>query len=70
MRLKFWPRTLVVQLIAVTAVAVMLSNAAVAFWYEHGNEQQSANANNERVLDRVAAMATTLSAISPASRRW
>ena len=29
MKINLWPRTLVVQLIAVTAVAVALSNAAV-----------------------------------------
>ena len=57
MRFRFWPNTLAVQLILVTAVAVALSNAAVAFWYEHGNEQQTATAANERVLsDRAAAM--------------
>ena len=67
MRLKFWPRTLVVQLIAVTGLAVALSNAAVAFWYERGTEQQNETAANERVLDRAAAVATTLSAIPPES---
>ena len=67
-KLKFWPRTLVVQLIAVTAAAVVVSNLAVAWWFERGNEQQSETALNERVLDRAAAVATTLSAIPPASR--
>ena len=43
-KFKFWPRTLVVQLIAVTAAAVVISNIAVAFWFEHGNEQQSETA--------------------------
>ena len=74
MKLKFpnislWPRTLVVQLIAVTAAAVMISNVAVAMWFEHGNEQQNETAANERVLDRAAAVATTLSAISAESRQ-
>jgi signal transduction histidine kinase len=68
MKIPLWPRTLVVQLIAVTAVAVALSNAAVVFWYERGNEQQNESATNERVLDRAAAVATTLSAIRPESR--
>jgi signal transduction histidine kinase len=68
MKINLWPRTLVVQLIAVTAVAVALSNAAVVFWYERGNEQQNESATNERVLDRAAAVATTLSAIPPESR--
>jgi signal transduction histidine kinase len=57
-----------VQLIAVTAAAVTLSNIAVAFWFEYGNEQQTAIAANERVLDRAAALATTLSAIPVSSR--
>jgi signal transduction histidine kinase len=65
---KFWPRTLVVQLIGVTAAAVVISNLAVAFWFEQGNQQQNVTANNERLLDRAAALATTLGAIDPASR--
>jgi signal transduction histidine kinase len=69
MKFRFWPHTLVVQLITVTAVAVALSNAAVAFWYERGNEQQSEAAANERMLDRAAAVATTLSAIPRDSRQ-
>ena len=68
MRFRFWPNTLAVQLIVVTGVAVALSNIAVAFWFEYGNEQQSAIANNERVLDRAAAVATTLTAIPESSR--
>ena len=69
MKFKLWPSTLVVQLIAVTAIAVAVSNAAVAFWYERGNEQQSEAAANERVLDRAAAVATTLGAIPHDSRQ-
>ena len=68
MKIKLWPRTLVVQLIAVTAAAVVVSNLAVAFWFEHGNEQQNETAANERLLDRAAALATTLGAIEPGSR--
>jgi signal transduction histidine kinase len=67
MRFRFWPNTLAVQLIVVTGVAVALSNIAVAFWFEYGNEQQSAIANNERVLDRAAAVATTLTAVPVSS---
>lgn len=67
MRFRFWPDTLAVQLIVVTGVAVALSNIAVAFWFEYGNEQQNAIANNERVLDRAAAVATTLTAVPPSS---
>lgn len=68
MRFKFWPRTLAVQLIVVTAATVALSNIAVAFWFEYGNEQQTATAANERVLDRAAAMATTMNAFPVAAR--
>jgi signal transduction histidine kinase len=68
MRFKFWPRTLAVQLIVVTAATVALSNIAVAFWFEYGNEQQTATAANERVLDRAAAMATTMNAFPLAAR--
>ena len=67
-KLKIWPRTLVVQLIAVTAAAVVISNFAVAWWFERGNEQQNESSLNERVLDRAAAVTTTLSAIPPSSR--
>src|ERR1700759_4151557 len=65
---RFWPSTLAVQLIAVTAAAVTLSHIAVAFWFEYGNEQQSAIAANERVLDRAASVATTLAVMPPALR--
>ena len=63
MRMRLWPNTLAVQLILVTAVAVALSNLAVAAWFEYGNEQQIATAANERVLDRAASVAATLTAI-------
>ncbi len=68
MKFKFWPRTLAVQLIVVTAATVALSNIAVAFWFEYGNEQQTATAANERVLDRAAAMATTMNAFPMTAR--
>lgn len=66
--MKIWPRTLAVQMIAVTAVAVVVSNLAVAWWFELGSERQKETALNERVLDRAAAVAATLSAISPGAR--
>lgn len=68
MRMKFWPKTLAVQLILVTAVAVGLSNIAVAAWFEYGNEQQIATAANERVLDRAASVAATMLAVPPSAR--
>ena len=60
MRMRLWPNTLAVQLILVTALAVALSNIAVAAWFEYSNEQQIATAANERLLDRAASVATTL----------
>jgi signal transduction histidine kinase len=67
-KLTLWPRTLVVQLIAVTAAAVVISNVVVALWFERGNEMQSESSLTERVLDRAAAVATTLATIPPTSR--
>lgn len=68
MKFRFWPSTLVVQLIAVTATAVVLSNIAVAYWFERSNEAQVQASLNERVLDRASTVLTTLRAIPPASR--
>ena len=68
MRFRFWPNTLAVQLIVVTAAAVALSNIAVAFWFEYGNEQQTATAANERLLDRAASVAITLTAVPNPTR--
>ncbi len=68
MKLRIWPRTLVVQLIAVTAAAVVISNLAVAYWFEKINEAQNEAQLNERVLDRATTVLTTLRAIPPQSR--
>ncbi|HVV28324.1 MAG TPA: ATP-binding protein [Rhizomicrobium sp.] len=68
MHFRLWPRTLAVQLIIVTSVAVAVSNIAVAVWFEYGNQQQSTTAIYDRVLDRAAAVATTLAAIPPSQR--
>ena len=57
-----------VQLIAVTALAVVISNVAVAWWFERGNEQQNESSLNERVLDRAASVVTTLDAVPAVSR--
>ncbi len=67
-KLRFWPRTLVVQLIAVTAAAVVLSNLSVAYWFENANERQNEASLIERVLDRATTVLTTLRAIPPESR--
>lgn len=66
--MRLWPRTLGVQLIALTVGAVIVSNAAVAVWFEMGNEQLTESALDERVLDRAASMATLLNAIPARSR--
>ena len=68
MRLRFWPRTLVVQLIAVTAAAVVVSNLGVAYWFEKSNEAQNEASLIERVLDRATTVLTTLRTIPPDSR--
>lgn len=66
--MRLWPRTLGMQLIAVTAVAVSLSNIAVASWFEFGSQQQNESALTDRVLDRAASTATLLAVIPPNSR--
>ena len=65
MKLKLWPRTLVVQLITVTAAALVISNFAVAWWFERSNELQNESSLTERVVDRAVAVATTLATIPP-----
>ena len=66
--MKLWPRTLGVQLIVVTAAAVLISNLAVAAWFQLGNERLSESDQNERLLDRASSMSTLLAAI-PAKAR-
>src|SRR5436190_6826723 len=61
--MKLWPRTLGVQLIVVTAAAVLVSNLAVAVWFELGNERLSESDLNERILERAASTSTLLAAI-------
>lgn len=66
--MRLWPRTLGMQLIVVTAVAVFLSNAAVALWFELGSERLSENDLTERVIDRVASVTTLVASIPPKAR--
>jgi len=66
--MKLWPRTLGIQLIVVTAVAVFLSNAAVALWFEWGNEQHNEKSIIERIFDRATAVTTLMSSIPPKAR--
>jgi len=68
MRFKLWPRTLRVQLIVVVAAAVAISNIGVAFYFYKQSEIQARNFTNERMIDRTAAVAATLSQVSPQSR--
>ena len=66
--MKPWPRTLGMQLIAVTAAAVALSNFAVAVWFELGSQRLNESALMDRVLDRAASTATLLAVIPARSR--
>ena len=68
MRFRFWPNTLAVQLILVTAGAVALSNIVAAFYFYKQSEAQTRNFSNERVIDRTAAVAATVSQVTPDSR--
>ena len=61
--MRLWPRTLGVQLIVVTAAAVLVSNLAVAAWFELGNERLSESDLNERIVERAASTATLLATI-------
>ena len=62
------PRTLGAQLIIVTALAVLVSNAGVAIWYAATRARETETALYERVLDRAVSVAALLSAI-PARER-
>ena len=66
--MRLWPRTLGVQLIVVTAAAVLISNLAVAGWFQIGNARLSETDQNERIVDRVASMSTVLAAINAKAR--
>ena len=66
--MKLWPRTLGMQLIIVISVAVLLSNAAVALWFELGSERLNENDLTERMLDRATSVSTVMSSIPPKAR--
>lgn len=66
--MRLWPRTLGIQLIVVIAVAVFLSNAVVALWFELGSERLNQAELTERMLDRAASIATMMSSIPPKAR--
>ena len=66
--MRFWPRTLGGQLISVTVAAVLLSNIAVAVWFEGTRERLTESAINERLVDRAVSIAILLGAIPAKSR--
>ena len=66
--MRFWPRSLGTQLIAVTAASVILSNLAVGIWFEMGSERLNESALTERILDRAASVATLMRSIPPRAR--
>jgi signal transduction histidine kinase len=68
MRFKFWPSTLRVQLVLVVAGAVAISNIAVAFYFYKKSEEQVRAFSEERMIDRTAAVAATVSQVTPQSR--
>ncbi|HWF63155.1 MAG TPA: hypothetical protein VN685_00930, partial [Rhizomicrobium sp.] len=68
MRFRFWPNTLRVQLIVVVAAAVAVSNLGVAYYFYRNSEAQTRNFVNERMIDRAAAVAATVSQVQPQSR--
>jgi signal transduction histidine kinase len=68
MRLRFWPRTLRVQLVLVVAGAVAISNIGVAFYFYKQSESQARAFSDERMIDRTAAVAATVSQVPSQSR--
>ncbi len=66
--MRVWPRTLGAQLIVVTAAAVLISNLAVAAWFQLGVERQSESDLIERLMDRSASTSTLLAAIPARAR--
>jgi signal transduction histidine kinase len=68
MSLGLWPRTLAAQLVIVTAAAVLISNLAVAAWFELGRQQLTESAITDRLVDRSVSASTLLASI-PAKQR-
>ena len=66
--MRLWPRTLGMQMVAVTAAAVIASNVAVAIWFALGSERLTESALTERALDRAASISTVLGTIPAKSR--
>ena len=68
MSLRLWPRTLAAQLVIVTAAAVLVSNLAVAIWFELGRQQLTESSITDRLIDRAVSASTLLASI-PAKQR-
>ncbi|MCP5411069.1 MAG: HAMP domain-containing protein [Alphaproteobacteria bacterium] len=68
MRFRLWPRTLPVQLIVVVAGAVAISNIGVAFYYYVNSQSQAQNYIIERMVDRAASVAASVSQVQPQAR--
>ena len=68
MTFRLWPQTLAAQLILVTAAALLVSNIAVAFWFERGQQQLTESAVTDRLIDRAISASTLLASI-PAKQR-
>ncbi len=66
--MKLWPRTLGMQVIVVTAVAIVLSNATVALWFELGRERINMTEATDRMLDRASQSTALMSSIPPKAR--
>jgi Signal transduction histidine kinase len=66
--MRLWPRTLGIQLIAVTALAILVSNAAVALWFELGAERQNEAEVLDRLIDRASSLSTLMASIPPKAR--
>ena len=67
--MRLWPRTLGIQLVVVTSVAVLASNLTIAMWFELGRMRLNESAQTERVLDRAASIATLMGSIPPKARK-
>lgn len=65
---KLEPKTLAGQLIAVTALAVLLSNAMVVAWFTVGHLHDNDEMRTERLLDRATATAILMNRIPPGIR--
>jgi signal transduction histidine kinase len=66
--MKLWPRTLGVQLIVVTVLAIVLSNAAVALWFALGSERLNEAQITEHLLERAAPLTALMASIPPKAR--